>query len=101
MAKLSEIAMEYPSDLDKCMWYIFKNPFPKGANPLEDKMLSQSKLNYVICFGEVDWMDQAGSRRLAEKEPDRFKVYTVSRNGHMFILENSKELAEIINKEFV
>ena len=101
MAKLSEIAMEYPSDLDKCMWYIFKNPFPKGANPLEDKMLSQSKLNYVICFGEVDWMDQVGSRRLEEKEPNRFKVYTVSRNGHMFILENSNELAEIINKEFV
>ena len=100
MSQLSEIAMEYPSDLDQCMWYIFKSPFPMGASPLEDKMLKESKLNYVICFGEIDWMDQVGSRRLAEKDPERFKVFTVSRNGHLFLLENARELSQIIFNNF-
>ena len=36
-------------------------------------------------------MDQCGSRRLEEKCPQRFKVYTISKKGHRFALENPKE----------
>lgn len=101
MAQLSEIAMEYPSDLDKCMWYVFKNPFPTANSPLEDLMLnSDSKLKYIIVFGETDWMDQAGSRRLEEKDSERFKVFIVSRDSHVFIMENAKELSEIVKANF-
>lgn len=96
MAQLSEIAMEYPSDLDRCMFYLFKNPFPKGKRPLEDLFLEKSKLNFVFCFGEKDWMDRVGCQRLAQKCPERFKFYIVSRNGHMFMLENSGEAASVI-----
>ena len=42
--------MEYPKDLDECMWYIFSYPFPQGADPLEDYMLKNGKLKYIICF---------------------------------------------------
>ena len=41
--------MEYPKDLDECMWYIFSYPFPQGADPLEDYMLKNGKLKYIIC----------------------------------------------------
>ena len=100
-SQLTEIAMEYPNDLDKSLFYVFDYPFPLGSIPAERRMLEESKLNYVICFGEIDWMDQCGSRRLEEKCPQRFKVYTISKMGHRFQLENPKELyEEVICKNF-
>lgn len=100
MAKLTEIAMEYPEDIDRCMWYVFTNPFPLGANPLEEKLLKELKIKIVICFGEKDWMDQAGSWRLMEKNKERFLVKIVSKFGHTFMIENPKELSEIILSNF-
>ena len=92
--------MKYPKDLDECMWYIFSYPFPQGADPLEDYMLKNGKLKYIICFGETDYMDQVGSRRLEKHDPDRFKVLIVSKKGHRFPIENAKEVANIIISNF-
>ena len=88
--------MEYPKDLDECMWYIFSYPFPQGADPLEDYMLKNGKLKYIICFGETDYMDQVGSRRLEKHDPDRFKVLIVSKKGHRFPIENAKEVGDYL-----
>ena len=99
-SQLTEIAMEYPNDLDKSLFYVFNYPFPSGAIPAERKLLEESNLNYVICFGEIDWMDQCGSRRLEEKCPQRFKVYTISKKGHRFALENPKETFDVILQNF-
>jgi pimeloyl-ACP methyl ester carboxylesterase len=99
-SQLTEIAMEYPNDLDKSLFYVFNYPFPSGAIPAERKLLEESNLKYVICFGEIDWMDQCGSRRLEEKCPQRFKVYTISKKGHRFALENPKETFDVILQNF-
>ena len=74
----------------------FSYPFPQGADPLEDYMLKNGKLKYIICFGETDYMDQVGSRRLEKHDPDRFKVLIVSKKGHRFPIENAKEVANRI-----
>lgn len=100
MAQLTELAMKYPNDLDDSLFYIFRQPFPCCKNPVEDKLLNNSKLSFVICFGEKDWIDQVGSRRLAKTDSSRFKVYSISKFGHMFMLENPKELYDIIRKHF-
>ena len=99
-SELTQIYMDYPSDLDKSLFYIFTYPFPLTVLPNEKKMLEDSKLKYIICFGENDWMDQCGSRRLESKCKDRFKVYIVSKKGHKFATENPEEVANIIFNNF-
>ena len=37
-------------------------------------------------------MDKIGSYRLQKFNPDRYKVYTISKGGHSFSYENPKEL---------
>ncbi len=98
--QLAELSMEFPTDLDKSIFYVLKTPFPMGSLPIEKEMLNNSKLNFVICFGENDWMDRIGCERLCKKCPERFKIFIISKRGHMFVLENSKELSKIICENF-
>ena len=48
-------------------------------------------------YGEKDWMERVGIERLAKKYPERFDLFTVSKYGHTFPMENPSEVAEIIN----
>lgn len=96
-AKMTELAYQYPTDLDKAIYYIFKHPIPNVHYPLEEKLLESEKSFKVdIIFGEHDWMDRAGSMRLCSKDRERFKLYTISKYGHNFNLENAEELALLI-----
>lgn len=97
LARLTELALQYPKDLDTAIYYIFKNPIPTVRLPLEDRLFEEVKNFKVdIYFGEIDWMDQIGSIRLCEKDKERFKLYIVSKSGHNFNLEQSEELAGYI-----
>ena len=99
-AKLTEIAMEYPSDLDRCMWYIFTDPFPQAAQPLEERLLKESTLDFVICFGATDYIDKAGSFRLMNKNKERFVVKIIEGYGHNYEIEKPKEVADVIYQFF-
>jgi abhydrolase domain-containing protein 5 len=95
LAQLTECAFEYPQDVDKAIYYIFKNPIPNVHSPLEDRLFEEVKdFKVDIYFGESDWMDQAGSVRLCQKDSKRFKMFTISQSGHNFNLENPEELSK-------
>ena len=97
MAKLTEYSFQYPKDLDRAIYYIFRTPIPNVKFPLEDKLFEEVKNFKVdIYFGEEDWMDQVGSIRLCEKDNERFKMYVVSKHGHNFNLENPDELGRYL-----
>lgn len=97
LAKLTELAFSYPKDLDKAIYYIFRNPIPRVQMPLEDRLYEEVKdFKVDFYFGENDWMDRAGSIRLCERDKERFKFYTVSKYGHNFNLENAEELAKLL-----
>jgi pimeloyl-ACP methyl ester carboxylesterase len=97
LAKLTEIALAYPPDLDRAIYYIFKHPIPTVNIPLEDKLFDEVKdFKIDFYFGEEDWMDQIGSIRLCEKDEKRFKFFIVSKKGHNFNLENAEELGKYI-----
>jgi abhydrolase domain-containing protein 5 len=97
LARLTELSLRYPTDLDKSIYFIFKNPIPKVKVPLEDKLYEGVKSFKVdFYFGENDWMDRAGSMRLCNQDNERFKFYTVSKYGHNFNLENAEELAMLL-----
>ena len=98
--ELTVISLDYPRDLYKCAYYMFAPPPPAAILPVEQKMRDYNKLEVIICFGEKDWMDKIGAYRLQKFNPDRYKIFTISKSGHSFALQNPKELCMIIEQYF-
>ena len=79
---------------------MFAPPPPAAILPVEQKIRDYNKLDVIICFGEYDWMDKIGAYRLQKFNPDRYKVFTISKGGHSFALNNPKEVCSIIEQYF-
>lgn len=71
-------------------------------NPLEtEDRLGNPELPIPVSFyyGDVDWMDHRGGRRVVEK--NRFEgiashVYTINNSDHHMYLDNPEEFARLI-----
>ena len=100
ITELMRFSLDYPRDLYKCVYYIFAPPPPAAIYPIEQKLRDFNKIQIIICFGECDWMDKIGSYRLNKFNPDRYKVFTISKSGHSFAIHNPKELCSIIEQYF-
>ena len=98
--QLSVIALDYPRDLYRCAYYMFGVPPPAALFPVEQKLRDFNKIPCIICFGESDFMDRVGAYRLQKYNPERYKVFTISKGGHSFTYENPKELCNIIDQYF-
>ena len=105
--KLSEIikqmtimSLDYPRDLYKCAYFLFKPPPPSAFYPVERRIMTDNKIPIIFAFGEHDWMDRVGAYRLSKFDPNKYKVFTVSKGGHSFTYENPKELCQIISQYF-
>ena len=94
------LTLDYPRDLYKCAYYVFAAPPPAAYLPAEKLIQYYNKKQVIICFGENDWMDRVGAYRLMKFDPDKYKVFTVSKGGHSFANENPKELCSIIEQYF-
>ena len=98
--ELTVISLDYPKDLYRCAYYMFGPNPPAALIPVEQKIRDFNKLQCIICFGEHDWMDKIGAYRLQKFNPERYKVFTISKGGHSFAVENPKELCTIIEQYF-
>ena len=100
LGKLSKLTLDFPDDIYKCIYYLFTLPPPASVNPVELKMLYNSKLSCIFVYGENDWMDRTGAFRLCQQDRDRFKLYIVRNSGHSFAMENPKGLENILDIYF-
>jgi len=92
--------LDYPKDLDDCIYIIFKYPIPTMKIPLEDLFLEKiTDKKIVFCYGEKDWMDKFGAKRLAQTKPDKYKYYDIKNWGHNWPVESPKDGADIIKSE--
>ena len=98
--QLTIMSLDYPTDLYKCAYYLFKTPPPAAFYPLEKRLMFYNKIPTIFVFGEKDWMDREGAYRLSKYNPSLYKVFTVSRGGHSFSWQNPKELCSIIGQYF-
>ena len=98
--QLTIMALDYPMDLYKCAYYLFKAPPPAAFFPVEQLIKIYNHIPIIFCFGENDWMDRVGAYRLSKFDPLKYKTFTVSKGGHSFTYENPKELCSIISQYF-
>ena len=100
MAEITEITLKYPKDLDAAIYFIFKYPFPTPVIPMEDIIKEKiPDMNIIFCYGENDWMDNSGAKRLNQFDKNKYKYFTVSKAGHTFPLDNPIEAAKILMEE--
>ena len=100
ISKLAILSLEYPDDLYDCAFDLFGIPPPAAYLPIEKIILEYNKIETIIVFGEKDWMEKTGAYRLCHANPKLYKVYTVSKGGHSFAMENPEELCSIIGQHF-
>ena len=100
LGEITEITLQYPKDLDTAIYFIFKHPFPTPVLPLED--IIKEKIpdkNIIFCYGESDWMDNFGAKRLNQFNKTKYKYFTIYNAGHTFPLDNPGEVSKIFLHE--
>ncbi len=100
VGKVNMAYLDYPKDLDDCIFIIFKYPIPTMKIPLEDLFLEKiPDKKIVFCYGEKDWMDKFGAKRLATTNPDKYKYYDIKKWGHNWLIESPLDAPLIIKSE--
>ena len=92
--------LDYPKDLDDCIFILFKYPIPTMKISLEDLFLEKIPDKRIIfSYGEKDWMDKFGAKRLAETKPEKYKYYDIKNWGHNWLVEYPNDAVNIIKSE--
>ena len=100
LGEITEITLQYPKDLDSAIYFIFKHPLPTPVVPLEDLIKEKiPDMNIIFCYGETDWMDNSGAKRLNYLDKNKYKYFTIYNAGHTHPLDNPGENAKIILHE--
>ena len=100
IGKVNLAYLDYPKDLDDCLFILFKYPIPTMKITLENSFLEKIPDKRIIfCYGEKDWMDKFGAKRLAETKPEKYKYYDIKNWGHNWVIESPTDVATIIKAE--
>ena len=97
LGEITEITFQYPKDLNTAIYFIFKHPFPTPVVPLEDLIKEKiPDMKIIFCYGENDWMDNSGAKRLNQFDKNKYKYFTIYNAGHTHPLDNPGENAKIL-----
>ena len=95
VGKINMAYLDYPKDLDDCIYII-----STMKRPLEDSFLEIIPDKRIIfCYGEKDWMDKFGAKRLAATKPEKYKYYDIKNWGHNWLVESPVDATNIIKSE--
>jgi len=83
-----------PDSAQRALHYVI-NPNIVAYDPLEDYVdhLEQEKIPVIVLYGDGDWMNCAGAKRVAKKKKSGFKLDFIKEAGHQLMMENAEELA--------
>ena len=94
-----EIWTKYFKDISKSdhnseagFYIIFEWPL-KAKHTIESILKKANlKVQVEFYFGDVDWMDSKGPRKMASEEGAKYIFKTISHSGHQLIFENPEEV---------
>ena len=106
--KLIELMHKFFMDLaqkengsDKSLFYILKPPRAQGIQPLEDLIVENIQVPIVCIYGDRDWMDQTGAKRIEMIENKNFKLRRLENSGHQVTMHNPIGLSEFLIDEYI
>jgi len=81
-----------PESSEKAIHYII-NPNFVPFQPLEGT-IDDLEIRILICYGDKDWMDDDGARRMQRKNMKNFKLKYINDSGHQITMDNPEGLLE-------
>jgi len=89
--------MTLPQGSDEAIHYILKPPSLLAYIPLEEHIAQDIKIPVDCFFGESDYMDTTGARRIDHKQVKKnFSFKTIPKAAHQLTMQNPKVLAQQI-----
>jgi len=89
--------LNLPEGSEIAIHYVLKPPFAAARIPLEDIITEQIHVPVDCYFGEIDYMDMTGAKRIdSKKVKTNFALKTVPKAAHQLTIQNPKPLSEEI-----
>lgn len=79
---------------DKAIYFIVKPPRARPILPVEDILKDQIKVPIRCFYGDNDWMDKTGPRRIEASGENDLTVKIITGSGHQITMHNPKMMAE-------
>jgi abhydrolase domain-containing protein 5 len=101
--KVGEYLVEtykFPESFEKAVFLLVNSEF-EANSPLEEIVEEMNDIPIIVLFGEKDWMDTFGAKRLANKtqKQNNYELYFIKDAGHQISMENPQGLLEHMLKE--
>eukprot|EP01016_Furgasonia_blochmanni_P050780 TRINITY_DN7902_c0_g1_i2.p1 TRINITY_DN7902_c0_g1~~TRINITY_DN7902_c0_g1_i2.p1 ORF type:complete len:372 (-),score=55.93 TRINITY_DN7902_c0_g1_i2:334-1449(-) len=91
--------VDLPASSEKAL-YTFFEPLAFAKKPLEDEICSKLKINLSFFYGETDWMDAEGAKRVQGNYGGKScKLNIVPDSGHQLTLERPDILTRSLIEE--
>jgi cardiolipin-specific phospholipase len=84
---------------DQAIHNILQPPRVNAKIPLEELIKDHIHIPIVCYYGDKDWMDKAGSKRIFESQAKDFKLKQIKNSGHQITMHNPQDLSEDILTE--
>eukprot|EP01016_Furgasonia_blochmanni_P018326 TRINITY_DN2084_c0_g1_i3.p1 TRINITY_DN2084_c0_g1~~TRINITY_DN2084_c0_g1_i3.p1 ORF type:complete len:349 (-),score=100.13 TRINITY_DN2084_c0_g1_i3:270-1316(-) len=88
-----------PDSSEKCIFNLFHKSFT-AYHPLEERFVNELELPIIFLFGDQDWMDPSGAKRVKEGYKGRCEILTAPNSGHQVTVDNWEECNRVILAEF-
>jgi len=106
--KIADLMLKFYGELlkleggsDKALYFILKPPRATAIKPLEEHIQKDIHIPIVCYYGDRDWMDTSGARRIESNWKKNFRVKRIENSGHQMTMHNPTELASDILIETV
>jgi pimeloyl-ACP methyl ester carboxylesterase len=97
LSKLIHYCIETKQHGERCFSYLFYNSV-RSEKPLVDILKSrpEKQKDFLIVYGEQDWMDSNDGIQQIRDNNLRCKVEYVENGDHYFLIQKNKKIAEVI-----
>lgn len=84
-----------PEGAETAIHYILKPPLASAHKPLEEIIINKIKVPVDCYYGEFDYMDSTGAKRIQEQTNRRhFNLKTIPGAAHQLTMQNPKKVVE-------
>lgn len=86
-----------PEGFEKAVYLLINQVTWKARIALETQLVD-TKFDIACAFGDTDWMDQVGARKISYQKVN-FKLQSIKGAGHQMMVDNSEGVSAFIRAE--
>lgn len=84
---------KFPESGEAALHHVLKFGRARAILPLEYDIEKELKVETIIYYGEHDWMDITGAKRIKYSNKENYKLIFIKNSGHQITVENPELMA--------